>query len=92
MNESSAQFRNNGKNCEYHKDKGHTTQECKALAKALIDINKLTMPQVNFVDKQNSSKTIFVIMGNITPAKRNLEVLTFAQCSKKIKLVQDRYY
>lgn len=41
MSETTAQIRNNGKYCEYHKDKGHTTNECRALAKVLLEQKQL---------------------------------------------------
>lgn len=90
MNEASSQYRNNGKYCEsvsITKIKV-TTKECKTLARVLIDIEKTNTPQVNLVNNEGPTKTIFVIMGN-TQTKRNLEVFTVTQSFKKTKTNYD---
>lgn len=35
MDARSQQFRNNGRYCEYHQDQGHTTNECRTLAREI---------------------------------------------------------
>lgn len=84
MSESSVQFLNNGKYCEYYKDKGHTTQDCKALDKALSEVEKKS-PQVNLISKQSPAGTIFTILEKIH-SKRSLEILTIIQTTKKPKV------
>lgn len=64
MSEATAQFRNNGKYYEYHKDKSHTTKDCRDFANALAEIKKANPPQVNLINKQNPTKNIFIISGN----------------------------
>ncbi|KMZ63548.1 hypothetical protein ZOSMA_3G00250 [Zostera marina] len=85
MSEATTQVRSNGKYCEYHKDKGHTTKDCRVLAKVLAEHDKTNLPQVNLINKPGPSKTIFVIWSNPV-AKRNLEVFTINQSMKRIKL------
>lgn len=47
----------------------------KALAKALAEIEKSGSTQVNIINKQNPTKTIFAVMGKIQ-TKRNLKIFT----------------
>ncbi|KMZ68651.1 hypothetical protein ZOSMA_234G00260 [Zostera marina] len=62
MNEATAQARNNDKYCEYHKDKGHTSNDCRALEKVLAEREKVNSPQINLIEKSGPSKTIFCHM------------------------------
>lgn len=78
-----AQARNNDKYCEYHKDKGHTTKDCRALAKVLAEREKINPPQINLIEKPGPSKTIFVIWSSPL-AKRSSD-----QSIKKLKLNQE---
>lgn len=80
-----AQIRNNRKYCEYHKDKGHTTNECRALAKVLLEHSRTKTNQINLINKASTSKTIFTITAD-TNTKRSLEILTINQPAKRPRL------
>lgn len=78
------EWRNNGKYCEYHQDQGHTTEECKSLAREIKRHQKLPDPPKN---QQNLKGTVFMISGGDNNKRKEASPEIFSINKKRKEII-----
>lgn len=89
MDDRTQQSRNNGKFCKYYQDQGHTTKECRSLAKEIErhqPVEKLPDPPRT---QQNLKGTVFMILGreNNKRKEASSEILSINKKDRKKEII-----
>lgn len=90
MDTRSQQSRSIGKLCEYHQDQGHTTEECRSLAREIEKhqfAEKLPGPPQA---QQNVRGTVFMILGGENSKRKESNPKVFSINKKERKLYISR--
>ncbi|XP_020229507.1 uncharacterized protein LOC109810455 [Cajanus cajan] len=69
------------KSCRYHRNRGHSTEECAALKDKIEDLIKQGQLQ-GFVDRPNSSRHVDRSQRHDQPEQRRTETRSYRECSR----------